>query len=138
MKKNSALLVLFTLFSCHGIVEYYYVVDNKSNKDLLFQYKHRYLYAKDSVTFCPAGKITIIDTVGVRGANPKDEKEKFLWALDELNVKTTDSLNIKKNIHKRSNWSYKKVIEHFGVLEVGDNIYTIQITDNDIENKPLK
>ena len=133
MKKILALLIFYSVLSCHGIVEYYYIVENKSDKDLLFNYKHGYLYAKDSFTVCPAGKITIIDTVGVRGANPKDDKEKFLWTFNKLSVKTTDSINIKKDIHNRANWSYENQIEHFGVLKVGDNIYTIQITNDDID-----
>jgi hypothetical protein len=107
-------------------------VDNQSSKILVFHYSHKYKNAKDSVTICPPHKITLIENVGMRGANPHDEKDEFLKPLDKLNLKTIDSELVAKNLYDRKNWTYSNKITRFGLLKTGSNNYVLRIKSADI------
>ena len=135
MRKLIFVLCICFLTSCDPIISYQFNVENKSDKKLVFKYSHEGLYPNDSITFCDAQTNCIIDSVTVRGAEPHDEGNDFLSALEMLEVYSKDSSIVTKNIHDRTNWEYKNEISHFGITKVGKNIYTLKIENKDFRNK---
>ncbi len=135
MKKILLIIFAITLISCDPIISYQFNVENKSDKKLVFKYTHNGVYPKDSVKVCDAKTNSIIDSVTVRGSNPSDEGDNFLSVLDTLKLSTKDSSVITKNIYDRKNWKYTNKISHFGIIEVGKNIYTLKIENKDFLNK---
>ncbi|MDI1256863.1 MAG: hypothetical protein PSV16_12275 [Flavobacterium sp.] len=133
--KKLILITVISLFliSCDPIISYNYFVNNQSDKSLVFRYRHGYADAKDSLTVCEPHKITLIETVEMRGANPHDEKENFLKSFDKLNIKTIDSGQVLKNIYIRNNWTYSKDIKYFGIVKTGSNNYILKINNDDLK-----
>ena len=133
MKLLLSVLILSTLISCDPEITYQFNVENKSDKELIFNYKHGYANAKDSFTICPPKTNCIIVSVTAFGSNPKDEGNNFLKILDTLKVKTNDSTQIIKNIYDRKNWNYTNEIYYLGIVKTGTSIYTIELENKDIE-----
>ncbi|AWA29332.1 hypothetical protein HYN48_04090 [Flavobacterium magnum] len=134
MKKWIAIAVIsYFLLACDPIISYNYFVDNQSDKSLVFRYKHGYAAARDSLTVCAPHKITLIEIVEMRGANPHDEKKDFLYPFDKLNVKTIDSGQVFKDIRDRNNWTYSNEVRKFGTIKVGANHYTLKIDNQDLK-----
>lgn len=129
------ILCAFFLISCDPIISYQFNVENKSDKELVFKYSHEGVDPKDSVTICKAKTNCIIDSITVRGSNPKDEGANFLSVLDTLKLYAKDSSIVTKNIYARKNWKYTNKITHFGIIKTGRNIYTLEINNKDFINK---
>lgn len=135
MRKLIFVLCLFILTSCDPIISYQFNVENKSDKELVFEYSHEGVNPKDSITVCKARTNCIIDSITIRGAEPHDEGDDFLSAMKMLKVNSKDSSTITKNIHDRNNWKYTNQISHFGIVKVGKNVYTLKIENKDFRNK---
>lgn len=126
---SSVLILLLT--GCDPSIDYEYYIDNKSDSTLTVKFKA--VCGKDSVTHVPAGKKVLFFSMNDFGAsNPHDEGDNFLNMFDSVSVTTINGSPIKKDVYKRASWVYDNEISYFGIIRVGTNFYTLELTNEDI------
>ena len=123
------------LTSCDPAIGYKYYINNKSDKELKVFYGGKgFDQITDSILISPKTEILFLDTE-TWGSNPHDEKDNFLIMFDTLSITATDSSKLLVDYLKRDNWTYSNDIGHLGFIEVGYNIYKIEILNEDFEKK---
>ena len=125
------LLIGFTT-SCDPEIGYQYYLNNNSDSILSVHFK-TYSIKKDSVKIIDSKSEVLIFEQSVMGANPRDEGDYFLKMFDTISVLLQSGIPIKTDIHKRENWKYSNDISHFGLIKTGTNIYTLDLTNDNLK-----
>jgi hypothetical protein len=141
--KLAGLLIIIHLFtSCDPAISYKYYLNNNSDSILVVKHICKGHDTPFIMTECtpndsiikvlPKTHILILKA-RICDSNPHDEKNEFLKVFDFLSISRENLLPIKKDIHKRENWKYTNVISHLGTIRTGTNIYSLDLTNDDIE-----
>lgn len=117
-------MVLFS--SCDPIIGYKYIVNNKSDKELI-------VYSFDTSFIIKPKTETIFFETEIMGSNPHDEKDDFLQLFDTLRIEASDKSTLSLDYLKRENWTYSCEPSHFGVIDTGINVYEIEISNEDFK-----
>ena len=126
------LLIGYTMTSCDPEIGYKYYLNNNSDSLLSVHFKC-YSIKKDSVKIVDPKTEILIFEKSVMGANPRDEGNYFLKMFDTISVLLQSGIPIKTDIYKRENWKYSNDISHFGLIKTGTNIYTLDLTNDNLK-----
>ncbi|MBP1637616.1 MAG: hypothetical protein H6Q18_405 [Bacteroidetes bacterium] len=121
--------IIIVITSCDPAISYRYTINNKSDKELKVYFQVR---NSDSTTFIqPRTKVDILE-IGAWGSNPHDEKDNFLnVTFDSINIEAVDKTKLEVDFRKRDNWIYEVDPGKMLLINVGQNIYELEINNED-------
>ncbi|HLO60673.1 MAG TPA: hypothetical protein VK179_18125 [Bacteroidales bacterium] len=138
-KSLSIVLIAFSILSCDPAIQYEYYVKNDSNREFQIGFSAPGLeYERmehDSIVSIKPNTKSLIVKFDMWGSHPHDEGVDFLNVFDTIYVVNRDSIELLKDITIRQNWVYDNDIAYFGLIKTGTNIYTLNINEQDFNNK---
>ena len=122
-------LIMIVITSCDPAISYRYTINNKSDKELKVYFQ---VHNSDSTTFIqPRTKVDILE-IETWGSNPHDEKDNFLnVTFDSINIEAVDNTKLEVDFRKRDNWIYEVDPGKMLLINVGQNIYELEINNED-------
>lgn len=121
--------IMIVITSCDPAISYRYTIINKSDKELKVYFQ---VHNSDSTTFIqPRTKVDILE-IETWGSNPHDEKDNFLnVTFDSINIEAVDNTKLEVDFRKRDNWIYEVDPGKMLLINVGQNIYELEINNED-------
>jgi len=121
--------IMIVITSCDPAISYRYTINNKSDKELKVYFQ---VHNSDSTTFIqPRTKVDILE-IETWGSNPHDEKDNFLnVTFDSINIEAVDNTKLEVDFRKRDNWIYEVDPGKMLLINVGQNIYELEINNED-------
>lgn len=128
-------MLFLTFISCDPSGRYEYWIDNKSDTEIFVVLSENSTDYIEHISSDPNSLILLKRYETINGLHDY-RKEFLLRFFDSLAIMTDTTIGsvIKKNYSQRSSWQYdQKNIKHVGLVKSGDNVYILEITNEDLK-----